>query len=303
MLAQTGIQKSESIHIIRLRVVMLYTVSLGIFLVPFTWPLVALTVISFYLRTFGWEAGYHRYFSHRAFKTSRTFQFLLACLGASSGQRGPLWWAVHHRAHHGHSDEEGDPHSPVTQGRFYSYVGWVLSAGNSDTDLDAIKDFSRFPELVWVNKYHYIFPYALLAAIFALGQWTTVLGPNVTGLSAVIWGFFFSTWLSLQGAFLVNAFTHGASPGLLAYRNYKLDGHTTNNWPLSIISLGASWHNNHHRYMSSARAGFFWWELDISYLTLRLLALLGIVWDLRAVPENVLAEATFPNRQSQPDRA
>jgi stearoyl-CoA desaturase (delta-9 desaturase) len=291
MLAQTGVQKSESVNIIRLRVVLVYTASLGIFFVPFAWPLIVLTAVSFYLRTFGWEGGYHRYFSHRAFKTSRTFQFLLACLGASSGQRGPIWWAVHHRAHHKYSDQAGDPHSPVVQGRLYSYVGWLVNAKNADTDLDKARDLAKFPELVWINKYHYLFPYALLVALFALGHWTTLLGPGVTGLSAVFWGFFFSTLLSLQGAFFLNAFTHGVRPGFLSYRSYQMDGFTTNNWALSVLTLGASWHNNHHRFMNAARAGFFWWEFDITYWTLRLLALFGIVWDLREVPADVLAEA------------
>jgi len=289
-LPSTGIQKVESLRIIKFRVWLVHVASLATFVVSYDHSLLVLTAITFFTRTFAWEGGSHRYFSHRSFKTSRTFQMILAILAASGGQRGPIWWATHHRAHHWYSDTPLDPHSPIHRGFSYAHMGWFLDPQNIDTDLDAAKDLSRFPELVWVNKFHYIFPYILMAVIFCVGAFTTILGPNVGGISAVVWGFFLSTMLSLQATFVVNTITHGFKPSFFSYRRFNTSDTTSNNWLLAIPTMGASWHNNHHRFMGSARAGFYWWEVDLTYCILRILAWLGIVWDLRRVPGKVLAE-------------
>ena len=289
MLPSTGIQASESTTLIRLRVVILYVGFLAAWWVPANRELLLLAALSFYLRTFGWEGGHHRYFAHRSFKTGRIFQTVLACIGASSGQRGPLWWACHHRVHHRYSDTPLDPHTPVGNGRLYAYLGWLFDKQYCDTDLDEAKDFAKYPELVWINKYHYVFPYMLLAGLFVVGHWTTLLGKDA-GLAAIIWGFFVPTFVSLQGSLLVNAFTHGFPPdakGWFSYRSYRTSDTSRNNWLLCLVSLGASWHNNHHRYMNSATTGFRWWELDITYLTLRALSLTGLVWDLHRVPAHI----------------
>lgn len=292
MLPSTGIQLSESTTLIKLRVVIVYVGCLAVWWVPANRELLLLGALSFYLRTFGWEGGHHRYFAHRSFKTGRIFQTVLACLGASSGQRGPLWWACHHRAHHRYSDTPNDPHTPVGKGRLYAYLGWIFDRQYCDTDLDEAKDFAKYPELVWINKYHYVFPYLLLAGLYTLGRWTTLLGPDA-GLAAVVWGFFVPTFVSLQGSLLVNAFAHGYPQdvrGWFSYRSYRTSDTSRNNWLLSLVSLGASWHNNHHRYMNSATTGFRWWEIDITYLTLRVLVLTGLVWDLHQVPAHIRNE-------------
>jgi stearoyl-CoA desaturase (delta-9 desaturase) len=260
---------------------------------------VVAAVASFFIRVFAWEAGSHRYFSHRAFSTSRVFQFLLAVLAAASAQRGPIWWAAHHREHHRHSDQPGDPHSPVQRGFWYAHMGWVLDQDRLDTDLDAAKDLARFPELVWVNKYHYLFPYLLLVGIFAVGQYTAAFGRTGLGVSAAIWIFFLSTLLSLHATFVVNTLTHARKPGWMNSRRFDTSDTTTNSWLLAIPTMGASWHNNHHRYMNGARAGFYWWELDLTYCVLRLLALTGIIWDLHPVPLKVLEEGRTFGRLSK----
>lgn len=295
-LPNTGIQKAENLRIIKFRVWLVHVASLGIFFVPFDYSLLLYTAVTFFVRTFGWEAGSHRYFSHRSYKTSRAFQLFLAVLAASGGQRGPIWWATYHRAHHRDSDTQTDPHSPTHRGFWYAHMGWFLDPKNIDTDLDAAKDLSRFPELVWVNKYHYIFPYILMVLIFCLGAFANILGPKlhgaVGGLSAVIWCFFLSTMLSLQATFVINTITHGFSPRLFSYRRFNLDDTTTNNWLLAIPTMGASWHNNHHRFMGAAKAGFYWWELDLTYYILKILSWLRIVWDLQPVPKKVLDQGT-----------
>src|SRR5215471_11017862 len=186
MLPQTGIQKSESLRIIKLRLGLAYIATVGIFFVPFDPSLVLLTVITFVPRLFGVEAGAHRYFAHRSFKTSRVFQLILACLAASASQRGPIWWATYHRLHHKYADTKLDPHTPVGKSRWHAYVGWALQPQVCDTDLDAARELSRYPELVWVNKYHYVFPLLTLLLVFVIGEYSTILGNNVTGLSAIV---------------------------------------------------------------------------------------------------------------------
>jgi stearoyl-CoA desaturase (delta-9 desaturase) len=256
---------------------------------PVTVELVLLMLVSFFVRTFGWEAGHHRYFAHRSFKTGRVFQFVLGALGAMSGQRGPLWWAAVHREHHSHSDTDHDPHSPLKRGRFFAYLGWLFERPDGHTNYDNVRDWAQHPELVWLNEHHYIFPYCLLLACFAVGQWTPLFGWNA-GVETVIWGFCLSTLLSLQGTHLVNALAHAKQSSWFTYRSYETDDRSQNHWLLCVLTLGASWHNNHHRYPAAARAGFRWWELDLTYLILRGLAGLGIVWDLRTVPGHILEE-------------
>lgn len=284
----SGTQKTNNTQVIKFRILLLHVASLGIFFVPFSYPLLIFTAVIFFIRTFAWEGGSHRYFAHRSYKTSRFFQLLLAVLAASGGQRGPLWWAWHHRLHHRYSDTELDLHSPIHKNFWYAHIGWIIE--NVSIDLDLVKDWSKYPELVFVNKYHYVFPYLGMIMIFCLGQYTPVLGSDVGGLSAVIWGFFLTTMLSLHATFVVNTITHGLKQKFFAYRSFDTDDTSTNNWLLAIPTMGASWHNNHHRYMNSARAGFYWWEIDLTFYVLKVLELLGIVWDLKEVPEKVMKE-------------
>lgn len=288
-LPATGVQASEGPTIMKIRILIVYLGSLFALFVPPNAELLALMFIGFYVRSFGGEGGLHRYFAHRSYKTSRAFQFILACLGASAGHRGPLWWAWSHRRHHRFSDTPRDLHSPMHKGRFYVYLGWLVDEKNCNTDLDEVKDLSRFPELVWINKYHYLFPYIYLFIIYAIGEWSSLLGGG-QGWAAVVWGFFVSTLISLQGPTLVNVFSHSEKTGFFTSRPYNTNDKSVNNWLLSVISMGVSWHNNHHRYMNSARIGLQWWEIDLTYLTLRFLALFGIVWDLNEVPAQVFQQ-------------
>jgi stearoyl-CoA desaturase (delta-9 desaturase) len=245
---------------------------LAVWFAPPTWPLVALAVASYFLRMFGITAGYHRYFAHRAYRTSRGFQFALACLGGSSAQRGALWWAAHHRDHHRCSDQPGDVHSPLRDGFWWSHIGWVLHTSSDATAHGNVRDFQRFPELGWLDRWHLVPPVAYATLLFAVG-----------GLPWLLWGFFVSTVALWHGTFVINSLAH-----VWGSRRYETtDGSRNNPW-LALLTLGEGWHNNHHHFQSAARQGFFWWELDVSYLALRLLAVFGIVWKLKAVPERLL---------------
>lgn len=227
----------------------------------------------FLVRQWAVTAGYHRYFSHKAFETGRVFQFILAFLAQATAQKGVLWWAAHHRAHHQYSDREGDLHSPVLKGFWYSHVGWLFD-DTEETDWERIKDFSKFPELVFLDRFWFLPP--VLTGVFAY---------LVGGWSGLWFGFFGSTVLMWHNTFTINSLAH-----VWGSRRYKTKDTSRNNFFLALTTLGEGWHNNHHYYSASARNGFYWWEVDVTYYVLRLLSVFGIVWNLRPVPKRVLEE-------------
>lgn len=242
-----------------------------------SWSAALLCAGLYIVRMFGLTAGYHRYFSHRTYKTGRVFQFVLALLGTLATQKGVLWWAAHHRRHHKYTDQEGDVHSPVKDGFWWSHIGWVISTKYDETDWNAIKDFAAYPELRWLNKWHVVPPVVL-----------AVLCYLVMGWQGLVWGFFISTVLLYHGTFAVNSFAH-----MFGSRRYETTDDSRNNFWIALLTGGEGWHNNHHHYMSSVRQGFFWWEIDFSYYILWALSKFGIVWDMRQPPERLLIhEAT-----------
>jgi stearoyl-CoA desaturase (delta-9 desaturase) len=244
---------------------------------------VAVTVcLIFYgLRMFGITGGYHRYFSHRSYKTGRVFQFVLGWLGTMAAQKGPLWWAAHHRRHHGSSDTADDVHSPVVRGFWWSHVGWILCRKYSETDVQVIKDLVPYPELRFLNRFHALPPAALAAFMLALGKSLQVFAPglNTSATQMLVWGFFISTILVYHGTFLVNSLAH-----CFGRRRYPTKDDSRNNLLIALITLGEGWHNNHHFAPSSERHGFYWWEIDVSHYILKTLSWLGLVWDLKAPP-------------------
>jgi stearoyl-CoA desaturase (delta-9 desaturase) len=229
---------------------------------------VVLCAVLYLVRMFGITAGYHRYFSHHAYKTSRAFQFVLAWIGCSALQKGPLWWAAHHRHHHRHSDTQQDVHSPRTGTFWWSHVGWILSQDHEETNWPAVRDWSKYPELRWLNRNHWI-PGLLLALLcFLIDGWT-----------GVVWGFFISTVLLYHAVFAVNSLCH-----IFGRRRFATADESRNNFLVALLTLGEGWHNNHHHYQSSANQGFRWWEIDISYYCIRMLGWTGLVWGIRKPP-------------------
>lgn len=249
---------------------------LAVFWIEFRWSYVALCLALYFARMFFVTAGYHRYFSHRGFKTGRVFQFLLAYGAMTSAQKGVLWWAAHHRHHHRYADTEQDLHSPGLRGFWWSHVGWILSNRYNRTEVEQIRDFYKFPELRWLNRWFLVPPLTLAVALFLTGGWDWL-----------VWGFFVSTVLLWHGSFLVNSLAH-----VFGRRRYPTPDNSRNSFLMALITLGEGWHNNHHHYMASARQGFFWWEIDVTYYLLKLLAWFGLVWELREPPPHVLAEET-----------
>jgi stearoyl-CoA desaturase (Delta-9 desaturase) len=236
-----------------------------VFVVPFSWPMVALFAGSYLLRMWAITAGYHRYFSHRSFKTSRGFQFVLAFLGTSAMQNGPLWWASWHRRHHKHSDTPSDTHSPVQGGFWHAHVGWFLNGSHDEPDLSNVRDLSRYPELRFLEKHKYIPILVYAAGCFLIG-----------GASGIVWGFVIATIAALQATMLINSLAH-----VWGSRRYATTDDSRNNGLLALLTLGEGWHNNHHESMTAARQGVKWWEIDATFYVLKVLSWLGIVWDLR----------------------
>ncbi|HSY24522.1 MAG TPA: acyl-CoA desaturase [Polyangiaceae bacterium] len=257
--------------------VVIHLAALLVFVVPISFKFALMGLGGYGLRMWAVSAGYHRYFAHRAYKTSRVFQLALALLGATTMQNGPIWWASVHRRHHKHSDDWGDPHSPVTRGFWYAHIGWVFDRSvPPPRDESNVRDLMRYPELLWVDRHDWL-PLAAYALVCFL----------VGGIPGLFWGFVVSTLAIFHATMLINSLAH-----TWGSRRYATQDGSRNNVLLAVLTLGDGWHNNHHHYMGSARHGFRWWEIDVTYYVLRILARLGVVWALREPPSPALREAS-----------
>jgi len=253
---------------------------------------VVFALVSYLARMFFVTAFYHRFFAHRSYRVSRPVQFILAVLGCTAGQRGPLWWAGHHRKHHMRADTPADPHSPIHKGFLYSHTLWFLARSNFPIPKQNVRDLSRYPELVHLERFDWVPFIAYAVFCYGLGEWLgAAYGTN--GLQFLVWGFFIATTLLYHGTYTINSLAHR-----YGYRRFETEDNSRNNPWLALLTLGEGWHNNHHRYPVSARQGFYWWEVDISYLLLRLLSACSLVRDLRPVPASILAAA--PARPRKP---
>ena len=234
---------------------------------------VVLGVVLYWLRIFAIGAGYHRYFSHRAYSTSRVFRFVIGVLAQSTAQKSILWWAAKHRHHHLHSDTEDDVHSPVRKGFLYSHVGWVFDRKHHDkTDLTKVADLASAPELMLLHRFELAPAFALAALCFAIAGW-----------SGLVVGFLWSTVAVYHATFCINSLAH-----VRGAKRYLTGDESRNNWLLAIFTMGEGWHNNHHAYQSSVRQGFRWWEYDPTYYILRALSWVRVVWDLKTPPVAVV---------------
>ncbi|WP_196139935.1 acyl-CoA desaturase [Aliikangiella sp. G2MR2-5] len=255
-----------------------------VFWVGFSWIALAACALLYFIRMFAITAFYHRYFSHKSFKTSRFFQFVFAFIGAMSAQRGPLWWASHHRVHHACSDSPEDPHSPKHKGSLWSHMLWFLTNENFATREEKISDFSRYPELRWLDRFEIVAPAFLILMLFLTGEYlaNSYQGSSTSGLQMVVWGFCISTVILYHATYTINSLAHR-----FGKRRFQTKDDSRNNFWLALLTLGEGWHNNHHYYATCARQGFAWYEIDISYYILKLLAVFGIVTDLKPVPARI----------------
>lgn len=243
--------------------------AVGFMFTEFSWKGVLLCAVMYYFRMWALSSFFHRYFSHRSFKTSRWFQFIMAFLGTLTAQNGVLWWAANHRHHHRYADKPEDLHSPKQRGFWHAHMGWVLTYRVNRTNFELVRDFLKFPEIRWLDRYWLFVVAAFAATILAIGGWF-----------AFYWCFLLSTVLLLHGTFTVNSLAH-----MWGSRRYETGDTSRNNFFIALLTMGEGWHNNHHRYMGSARQGFFWWEFDPSYYVLKILEKFRLIWDLRGPPE------------------
>ena len=245
----------------------------------------AVCALALYLaRMFAITAFYHRYCAHRAYRMSRLMQFLFALLAGSAAQRGPLWWASHHRHHHAHSDRAGDAHSALRDGLLWSHLGWFLARENFAPRAHLVRDLARYPELRFLERFDVLAPVALIALLYAAGAFLAAAAPHLgtSGPQLVVWGFFISTVALYHATFTVNSLAHRCGA-----RRYATPDDSRNNLWIALLTLGEGWHNNHHHYAGAARQGFYWWEIDATWLGLRLLAAFGLVSALRELPSGV----------------
>jgi len=264
-----------------LSIVIFWTVQVSALLVffgPFSWGLVALWGASHFVRAIGLTLAFHRYFAHRAFQMNRAARFFWALLGTSAMQKGPLWWAGHHVNHHRFADREGDPHSPMISGFYHAHIGWFLSDARNDTlepTNPVMRDFSSAPEIAWLQRFFAVPPLVLAVIMYLAG-----------GMPWLVWGFCLPTMTLAHATFAINTVNH-----LFGSRRFDTIDDSRNNILTAVFAVGEGWHNNHHRYQRAARNGFYWWEFDPTWYVIRLMAAVGLAWDLQAVPERVYEEA------------
>ncbi|MFP5385362.1 MAG: acyl-CoA desaturase [Bacteriovoracia bacterium] len=241
--------------------------------------------------------SYHRYFSHRSFKTTRGFQLFLAAAGSICMQRGALWWAANHRNHHQYSDTEKDPHSPIAHGFWHSHMGWALRKDSFLTDYSRVRDFESYPELKWMNEHSDLIHGIFALFLFGLGELLRFLRPDwgTNGFQFVVWGYLISGLAHLHTIFLVNSLGHlkGQRPYLFPAREGRDNSHNIP-W-LAWLTFGEGWHFNHHCFPASAKIGLFKGEFDASWVVLRALEKIGVVWDLRTPTEETLKKLEFVN--------
>jgi stearoyl-CoA desaturase (delta-9 desaturase) len=249
-----------------------------------SWIALVVAAVLYLVRMFAITGFYHRYFSHRSFKTSRVGQFTFGLLGASAVQRGPIWWAAHHRHHHAHSDLPQDVHSPVQHGFLWSHMGWFMCREHFVADLQRVKDLMKYPELRWLDRFDVIVPSLLGSAVFSLGMILKHSAPSLgtNGWQMLVWGFFISTVAVYHGTYTINSLSH-----VFGSQRYRTGDASRNNPWLAIVTLGEGWHNNHHHYPASVRQGFYWWEVDLTYYVLKCMSLVGLIWALNDVPVSV----------------
>ena len=290
ILKHTLEEEDNRLLLISSPLVFMHLACIGIFFTGFSWVAVVALLITYFVRVFALTAGFHRYFSHRSFKTSRFFQFIMAWVGTSAAQMGPMWWAAHHRHHHQHSDTEEDVHSPVAKDLFWAHVGWVLCRTYGGTKTERVQDLYKFPELRFIDRLHALPAISLGLILYYIGQQLNFYYPELgtSGWQLVMWGFFLSTALVYHVTFCVNSVTH-----IIGNKRFKNSDESRNNFWIALLTFGEGWHNNHHRYPLSARQGMYWWEFDLSYLLLRGLEKLGLVWDLKTYPKVIYKEASL----------
>lgn len=216
----------------------------------------------------GISMGYHRLLTHRSYQVPLVLEYFFALCATLALEGGPIFWVATHRIHHQNSDQPGDPHSP-RDGGWWAHVGWILTGDPVQNTTAALSryapDLAKHRFYVWLNDYHWLPPLVLGVALYAAG-----------GLGVLLWGLCLRTVVGLHGTWLVNSGTH-----MWGTRRFATRDDSRNNWWIALLSFGEGWHNNHHAHPTSARHGLAWYELDVSWMQIRVLQVLGIAKAVR----------------------
>ena len=227
---------------------------------------------------------YHRLLTHRSFATPKWFEYVLTTLGTLNWQGGPVRWVGTHRLHHRDSDQPSDPHSP-RHGLLWSHVFWTMFSDNDEFQPnEAAKDLQRDPVTNWLDRFFYIPQFGLVGVFYLVG-W--LIGGHTLAISWIIWGVALRTVFVYHGTWLVNSASH-----VFGYRNFETEDDSRNNWWVAALSFGEGWHNNHHAFQRSAAHGLRWWEVDLTYMTIRVLARLGLATKI-VLPEAEIPKSAF----------
>jgi fatty-acid desaturase len=246
-----------------------FHVQAAVALFEFSWTRLVVALTLYWISVgLGISMGYHRLHTHRGFKTFKLFEYFLAICGTLTLEGGPLFWVATHRLHHQHSDQAEDPHTPRVNG-FWAHIGWIIfgEAHHNDTARMAryAPDLAKDPFYRWLTTYHWVPLTTLGFVLLAIGGW---------GL--VNWGIFLRVVVGMHSTWLVNSATH-----MWGRRRFATSDDSRNVWWVALLTFGEGWHNNHHAHPTSARHGLAWYELDPTWIELKLLRALGLVWDIR----------------------
>jgi stearoyl-CoA desaturase (delta-9 desaturase) len=250
----------------------------------FSWPAFWTALVLHWIAlSFGIGMGYHRLLTHRGYKVPKAIEYFLAVCATLTLEGGPIFWVGTHRVHHQYSDKEGDPHSP-RDGAWWAHMLWIVfgSSNHSNTKLMSkyAPDLGRDPFHRWLNSWHWVPLTVLGAVLFAIG-----------GMPMLLWGVFLRVTVGLHFTWMVNSITH-----MFGSRRFVTRDDSRNNWWVGLLTFGEGWHNNHHAHPVSARHGLTWYELDITWLQIRLLEKLGIAKSVKVA--KVDAEAPEAERQA-----
>src|SRR6202142_3422431 len=235
----------------------------------FNWKAFAVAVFLYWFCTgLGISMGFHRLLTHRSYKVPRPLEYLFAICGALTLEGGPISWVATHRIHHQNSDLPGDPHSPH-DGGWWAHAGWILYGETNHNNTRVMSkyapDLARQPFYVWLNNYHWVPMIVLGVLLYAIG-----------GLPMMLWGIAVRVVVGLHATWLVNSATH-----MWGRRRFATRDDSRNNWWVALMTFGEGWHNNHHAHPTSARHGLAWYELDLTWIQIRTLQLLGIARSIR----------------------
>jgi fatty-acid desaturase len=244
-----------------------------------SWPAVITAVVLYWVGgSLGIGMGYHRLLTHRGYKVPKAVEYFLTTCGTLALEGGPIQWVVTHRIHHAHTDRAGDPHTP-RDGGWWAHIGWILwgTAQNHDQATleryapDLIKD--RFYRLL--NRFYYVPLIVVGVLLFAFGGWGVML-----------WGVFLRSVLAFHATWLVNSATH-----LWGKTRFETGDDSRNTWWVALVTFGEGWHNNHHAHPTSARHGLHWYEIDLNWLGIRVLQLLGLAYNIKLLRFNPATSA------------